>query len=50
MAKIVIPEEIPVYKAIADDKLDDRQINVFNMNPEKEIEQIIKKPLTFNEF
>ena len=42
LAKIVIPEEIPVYKAIADDKLDDRQINVFNMNPEKEIEQIIK--------
>ena len=42
LAKVVIPEEIPVYKAIADEKLDDRQINVFNINPEKEIEQIIK--------
>lgn len=42
LAKVVIPEEIPVYKAIADEKLDDRQINIFNINPEKEIEQIIK--------
>ena len=42
LTKVVVPEEIPVYKAIADEKLDDRQINVFNINPEKEIEQIIK--------
>ena len=42
LAKVVVPEEILVYKAIADEKLDDRQINVFNINPEKEIEQIIK--------
>lgn len=40
--KVVVPESLPVYKAIVEDKLDDRKINVFNINPEKEIEEAIK--------
>lgn len=43
LTKIVIPEDIPVYKAIVEDRLDDRKLNVFNLNPEKEIEENIKK-------
>ena len=39
--KPVIPESIAVYKAIPDDKIDDRKINIFNINPEKEIEENI---------
>lgn len=39
IAKPVLPENIAVYKAIPDDKIDDRKINIFNINPEKEIEE-----------
>ena len=42
LTKVVVTEDIPVYKAIIEDKLDDRQINVFNINPEKEIEEAIQ--------
>ena len=40
--KTVITEKIPVYKAIVDDKLDEKQINIFNINPENEIATAIK--------
>lgn len=43
MNKVVIPEEIPVYKAIGENNLDDRKINIFDINPEKEIQEAIKK-------
>ena len=43
LEKVVVTEDIPVYKAIVDDKLDDRQFNVFNINPEKEIQETIKR-------
>lgn len=43
MNKVVVPEEIPVYKAIGEDNLDDRKINIFDINPEKEIQEAIKK-------
>ncbi len=43
MNKVVVPEEIPVYKAIVEDNLDDRKINIFDINPEKEIQEAIKK-------
>ena len=42
LTKIVIPEDVPVYKAIIDDKIDDRKINVFDINPENEINRAIK--------
>lgn len=43
MNKVVVPEEIPVYKAIGEENLDDRKINIFDINPEKEIQEAIKK-------
>ena len=43
LTKIVIPEDVPVYKAIIDDKIDDRKINVFDINPENEINKAIKE-------
>ena len=43
LTKIVIPEDVPVYKAIIDDKIDDRKINVFDINPEDEINKAIKE-------
>ena len=42
--KVVVPEDIPVYKAIIGDKLDEKQINIFNINPENEMKQAILKP------
>ena len=42
LTKIVIPEDLPVYKAIINEKLDDKQINVFDINPEKEIQEALK--------
>ena len=41
LTKVVIPEDISVYKAIADESLDDRKINIFNINPEKEMDEVI---------
>lgn len=40
--KVVIPESLSVYQAIPDEKLDEKEINVFNINPEKEIESKLK--------
>ena len=40
--KVVLPECLPIYKAIADEKIDERQINVFNINPEAEIKNALK--------
>ena len=42
LTKVVIPENLPVYKAIIDEKLDDKQLNVFDINPEKEIQESLK--------
>ena len=42
LTKVVVPENVPVYKAIIDDQIDDRKINVFDINPENEINQAIK--------
>ena len=43
LTKIVISESLPVYIAVADDKLKGRNINVFNINPENEVNEILKK-------
>jgi len=37
LTKVEIQEDISVYKIIVDDKIDDRKINVFDINPENEI-------------
>ena len=42
ISKVVIPEDISVYKAIIDDKIDENKINVFDINPENEIYEAIK--------
>ena len=42
LTKVVVPEDISVYKAIPDDKIDDRQINIFDINPENEIATAIR--------
>lgn len=39
LSKAVIPENISVYKAITEEKIDDRKINIFNVNPENEIKE-----------
>lgn len=41
LKRIVIPESLPVYKATNKNELDKNEINVFNINPEKEIEEAI---------
>ena len=43
LEKVVIPEDVQVYKAIIDDKIDDRKINIFDINPENEIARAIRK-------
>ena len=42
LEKGIIPESLPVYKAINNGNLDDKEINVFNINPEKEMQEAIK--------
>ena len=39
LSKTVIPENLSVYKAISEEKIDDRKINIFNVNPENEIKE-----------
>lgn len=43
LKKVVISESIPVYKAIQDELLDEKQINVFDINPEAEMKEAIKQ-------
>lgn len=46
LTKVVISEDLPVYKAIQDRLLDEKEINVFNINPEAEIDEAIKQTET----
>lgn len=41
--KVVIPKSLPVYKAILDNRLDNKAINLFNVNPELEMKEAIKE-------
>ena len=43
LEKVVICEDLPVYKAMYDKLLDDKEINVFDMNPEAEMKVAIKQ-------
>ena len=42
LEKGIIPESMPIYKAINDGKLDSKNINVFNINPEKEMKEAVE--------
>ncbi len=41
LTKVKISEDIPVYKAIINDKINYKDINIFNINPEKELKEIL---------
>ena len=41
ISKTVVPEDLSVYKAFVDEKLVPKKINVFNINPEEEIKQVM---------
>jgi len=43
LEKSVIPDSLPVYKAVIDEKLDNKKINVFNINPENEMKKAINE-------
>ena len=40
--KVKTPQDIILYKGIMDEKIDEDNFNVFNINPEKELEEISK--------
>lgn len=42
VSKGIIPENLPVYKAIGDSELNQKVINVFNINPENEMKEAMK--------
>ena len=42
LEKGIIPENLPVYKAINEGQLENKEINLFNINPEKEMQEAIK--------
>lgn len=43
LEKVVISEDLPVYKAMQDRLLDENEINIFDINPEKEMKEVIKQ-------
>ena len=42
LTKVTIPEDLSVYKAIAGDEINFQEINLFYINPEKEIKQVLR--------
>ena len=43
MGKIKLQDDITVYKAVPDNKIDKNMINVFNIDPEDEIKEVLKQ-------
>ena len=43
ISKIKITENIPIYLAINEKKIDEQQLNIFNLNPEKEIKKALEQ-------
>ena len=43
LEKVVLVEDLPVYKAIYDDKLEPQNINLFDINEETEMNKIIEQ-------
>lgn len=41
--KVNITEDLPVYKAMTDKLLDEKEINIFNINPEMEMKEAIEQ-------
>lgn len=46
LKKITISDDLPVYKALEDELLDEKQFNVFDMNPEAEMNEAIEQRKT----
>lgn len=46
LEKVNVTEDIPVYKAMPDTLLDEKQINIFDINPEMEIKQAMQQKAT----
>ena len=42
LEKVVVPEDLPVYKAVPGKEIEEKEINVFNINPEREIKEVLK--------
>ena len=43
MDKVVIVDDLPIYKILDNEKLDEKQISIFNINPENEVYSKIKE-------
>ena len=43
LEKVVIVDDLPVYKLVTEEKIDAKEFNIFNINPEKEIHEKIKE-------
>lgn len=43
ISKIKITENIPIYLAINDEKLNEQEINIFNLDPEKELKKALNQ-------
>lgn len=43
MGKVKLQDDIIVYKAVPDNKIDKNMINVFNIDPEDEIKEVLKQ-------
>lgn len=43
LKKVTISEDLPVYKVLQDKLLDDKEINVFDINPEAEMKSAMKQ-------
>ena len=41
LSKVVISEDLPIYKAFGNEKINPKYINVFDINPEKEIRKMM---------
>ena len=41
LTKVTISEDLPVYKAMQENLLDEKEINIFDINPEKEMNKAI---------
>lgn len=43
LTKVVVTEDLPIYKAVVDEKVNEDNINIFNINPINEIEKAINQ-------
>ena len=41
--KVVVVDDLPIYKAVADEKLENKNMNLFNINEEFEMNDILEK-------